>query len=96
MLLTKPLCCGVGGSADEQAVAFGYKKGRSCGRYYSVYLLFWYKSTNTDAAEADVAVVPGTQVPLNAFPAFKTPEVAFAPVFQVLKLLALLVQKFRY
>jgi hypothetical protein len=57
-------------------------------------LLFWYKSANTDAAEADVAVVPGTQVPLNA--KFKAPEVAFAPAFQVLKLLAALVQKYKY
>ena len=89
---------GEGGSADEQAFAFGYQQGGSCGRsysvYYSVYLLFWYNSANTDAAEADVAVVPGTQVPMAA--AFKAPEVAFAPAFQVLKLLAVLVQKYKY
>jgi hypothetical protein len=84
---------GEGGSADEQALAFGYKQGGSCGRYYSVYSVLWYKSANTDAAEADVAVVPGTQVP---FGAFKAPEVAFAPAFQVLKLLAVLVQKYKY
>ena len=51
-------------------------------RRYSLYLLYWYKSTNTDAAHAQMA-----------FPACAANSVMHV---QVLDLLALLVQWYKY
>jgi hypothetical protein len=59
---------------------------------YSVYLLYWYKSTNTDAECAASPRSPLT--PLAFFAA--CPRVAMVASPKVLYVLALLVQKYTY
>ena len=41
-----------------------------CPTTHLLYLLYWYKCTNTDAAAAGVAPVPNPHVPYNPRPLF--------------------------
>jgi hypothetical protein len=79
---------------------------------YSVYLLYWYKSTNTDAVGVNKSTyvqrgkIQAISANDNRKGAFSVPTAApgdeeevgvvFSGVSQVLSLLALLVQKYKY
>jgi hypothetical protein len=68
----------------------------SAGNRYSIYLLYWYKSTNTDAAANSLELTNEEEEELAIVEVKKVVKMPGALTAQVLSLLALLVQKYKY